>query len=47
MLEGLASGFLPGEAIGFLVYISPNIEVDYIKTTIGTIANGKIESIEN
>ena len=44
---GKTSGFLPGEAISFLVYISPNIEVDYIKSTIGTIANGKTESIKN
>ena len=44
---GKTSGFLPGEAISFLIYLSPDIKVDYIKTTIGTITGGSSESIKH
>lgn len=43
---GKTSGFLPGETIAFLVYLSPDIVVDYTKSTTGTISGGNSQSIQ-
>jgi hypothetical protein len=34
---GKTSGFEPGETIGFLVYVTPNVTIDYIRTTMDDV----------